>query len=178
MSADSPADPIRAAADSLLWAAVCFAGVLVILKASYLGVHGAFRGAGILGDLRSLTAISHADLVFVTAFWICGRALLAVAGDHPWIARSIVMVWIACAALICLYAVASVVAFGALGGFLTYALVHQIGNVRMLTSSVTAYLTAPVVLTLAGVPLAYIMLVIATAKRAGGRYLAVGGDRR
>ena len=143
MSVDRPADPVPAAADSLFWAAVCFAGALVILKASYLGVHGAFRGAGILGDLRSLTAISHADLVFVTAFWICGRALLAVAGDHPWIARSILIVWIACAALVCLYAVASVVAFGALGGFLTYALVHQIGNVRMLTSSVTAYLTAP-----------------------------------
>ena len=169
MSVDRPADPVHAAADSLFWAAVCFAGVLVVLKASYLGVHGAFRGAGILGDLRSLTAISHADLVFVTAFWICGRALLAVAGDYPWIARSIVVVWIGCAALICLYAVASVVAFGALGGFLTYALVHQIGNVRMLTSSVTAYLTAPVVLTLAGVPLAYTMLVIATGKRARGR---------
>ena len=169
-SADPSDDSTRSsAADSLFWAALCLAGVLVILKASYLGVHGAFRGAGILGDLRSLTAISHADLVFVTAFWICGRALVAVAGDHPWIARSIVIVWVACAALICLYAVASVVAFGALGGFLTYALVHQIGNVRMLTSSVTAYLTAPVVLTLAGVPLAYVMLVIATSKRARGR---------
>jgi len=170
MAPEDPSDDsTRSSVASLFWAAVCFAGVLVILKASYLGVHGAFRSAGILGDLRSLTAISHADFVFVTAFWICGRALLAVAGDHPWIARSILMVWIACAALICLYAVASVVAFGALGGFLTYALVHQIGNVRMLTSSVTAYLTSPVVLTLAGVPLAYIVLVIATSRRARGR---------
>jgi arylsulfatase A-like enzyme len=165
-SADPPDDSMRSSVASLLWAAVCLAGVLVILKAGYLAVHGGFRGVGILGDLRSLTAISHADLIFVTAFWICGRTLLAVAGTHPWVGRSVVILWIACAAVVCLYAVASVVAFGALGGFLTYALVHQVGNVHMLTSSVTAYLTAPVVLTLAAVPLAYIVLVVATTMRA------------
>ena len=118
MSPERPADPVRSAADSLFWAALCLAGVLIVLKAGYLGVHGAFRGAGILGDVRSLAAISHADLLFVTAFWICGRTLLAVSGDHPLIGRSIVIVWILCAAAICLYAVASVIAFGALGGFL------------------------------------------------------------
>src|SRR5206468_1610812 len=163
--AEPQADSARSSVDSLFWASVCLAGVLVILKAGYLGVHGAFRGSSILSDLRSLTAISHADLIFATAFWICGRTLLAVAGDHPWVARIVLILWIACAAIVCLYTVASVVAFGALGGFLTYALVHQVGNVRMLTSSVTAYLTAPVVITLAGVPLAYIVLVVATASR-------------
>ena len=168
MSPERPADPVRSAADSLFWAALCLAGVLIVLKAGYLGVHGAFRGAGILGDVRSLAAISHADLLFVTAFWICGRTLLAVSGDRPWIGRSIVIVWIACAAAVCLYAVASVIAFGALGGFLTYALVHQVGNVRMLSSSVTAYLTTPVLLTLGGVPIAYIVLVLATRVRARG----------
>jgi len=173
MSAESRSEHDPSAVDSLFWAAVCFAGVLVILKGTYLGVHGAFRGAGFLGDIRSLTAISHADLVFVTAFWICGRALLAVAGNHLWIARSILILWIACAAAVSLYAVASVVAFGALGGFLTYALLHQVGNVRMLTSSVTAYLTAPVVITLAGAPLVYVLLVVATVRRAARR-----GDRR
>ena len=143
--------------------------MLIVLKAGYLGVHGAFRGAGIFGDVRSLAAISHADLLFVTAFWICGRTLLAVSGDRPWVGRWIVIAWIACAAAICLYAVASVIAFGALGGFLTYALVHQVGNVRMLSSSVTAYLTTPVLLTLGGVPIAYVVLVLATRVRAGGR---------
>jgi arylsulfatase A-like enzyme len=169
----APADPsddsTRSAADSLFWAALCLAGVLIVLKAGYLGVHGAFRGAGILGDVRSLAAISHADLLFVTSFWICGRTLLAVCGDWPWIGHWIVIVWVACAAIICLYAVASVIAFGALGGFLTYALVHQVGNVRMLSSSVTAYLTTPVLLTLAGVPFAYVVLVLATRVRARGR---------
>src|SRR5262245_55099661 len=160
--ADPPDDSTRSAADSLFWAALCLAGVLIVLKAGYLGVHGAFRGAGILGDLRSLAAISHADLLFVTALWICGRTLLAVSGDRPWISRWIVIAWIACAAVICLYAVASVIAFGALGGFLTYALVHPVGNVRMLSSSVTAYLTTPVLLTLGGFPFAYIVLVLAS----------------
>jgi phosphoglycerol transferase MdoB-like AlkP superfamily enzyme len=172
-SADSPDDPSRSSVDSLFWAAVCLAGVLVILKAGYLAVHSAFRGAGVLSDLRSLTAISHADLIFVTALWICGRTLLAVAGTHIRVARTILITWVATAAVVCLYAVASVIAFGALGGFLTYALLHQVGNVRMLTSSVSAYLTAPVVITLAGVPLAYLLLVVATAIRAahGGRRL-------
>jgi hypothetical protein len=166
MSPERPADPVRSAADSLFWAALCLAGVLIVLKAGYLGVHGAFRGAGILGDVRSLAAISHADLLFVTAFWICGRTLLAVRGDRPWVGRWTVIAWIACAAAVCLYAVASVIAFGALGGFLTYALVHQVGNVRMLSSSVTAYLTTPVLLTLGGVPIAYMVLVLATRVRA------------
>jgi hypothetical protein len=68
MSPERPADPVRSAADSLFWAALCLAGVLIVLKAGYLGVHSGFRGAGILGDVRSLAAISHADLLFVTAF--------------------------------------------------------------------------------------------------------------
>src|SRR5690242_12562973 len=101
-----PADPARSCADSLFWATVCLAAVLVVLKAGYLGVHGGFRGAGLLNDIRSLTAISHADLVFVTAFWICGRSLLAVAGDHLWAARTVLILWIVCAAVVCLYAVA------------------------------------------------------------------------
>ncbi len=158
-------DSGRPAADWLFWATICLASVLVILKAGYLAVHGDFRGFGVLNDLRSLTAISHADLVFVTALWICGRTMIAVAGGRVWIARTVVIVWIACAAVVCLYAVASVIAFGALGGFLTYALLHQVGNVHMLTSSVTVYLTAPVVFTLAGVPVAYVVLVVATATR-------------
>ena len=88
------------------------------------------------------------------------------------------IVWIACAALICLYAVASVIAFGALGGFLTYALVHQIGNVRMLSSSVTAYLTTPVVLTLVGVPLRLHRAGDRDRQEGARHVLAVGCGRR
>ena len=159
-------DSGRPAADWLFWATICLASVLVTLKAGYLAVHGGFRSFGVLNDLRSLAAISHADLVFVTALWICGRTMIAVTGGRVWIARTVVIVWIACAAVVCLYAVASVIAFGALGGFLTYALLDHVGNVHMLTSSVTAYLTAPVVFTLAGVPVAYVLLVVATATHA------------
>jgi phosphoglycerol transferase MdoB-like AlkP superfamily enzyme len=162
----TPADSVRSAADWLFWAAVCLASVLVILKAGYLVVHGSFRGPGFLSDLRSLAAISNADLVFVTTLWVCGRALLAVGGSRFWAARAILIVWIACAAGVCLYAVASVIAFGALGGFLTYALLHQVGNVRMLSSSVTAYLTFGVVFTLVSLPLAYVALVVGTVRRA------------
>jgi phosphoglycerol transferase MdoB-like AlkP superfamily enzyme len=166
MTAESRVEYESSPNDWLFWAAVCLAGVLVILKAGYLVVHGSFRGAGFLSDLGSLAAVSHADLVFVTSFWVCGRTLLAVAGSRAWAARAILIVWIACAAVVCLHAVASVIAFGALGGFLTYALLHQVGNVRMLSSSVTAYLTFWVVFTLVCVPLAYVVLVVATVRRA------------
>lgn len=75
--------------------------------------------------------------------------------------------FIAFGALTCLYALASVIAFNVLGGFLTYSLLHLVGNVRMLGSSVTAYLTPRVVLGLIAVPAAYVALVIATARCAG-----------
>ena len=170
MPGEPPSDSVRGAVDWLFWAAICLAVVLVTLKASYLGVHGGFRGTGLVSDLESLTAISHADLIFVTALWICGRTLLAVGGSRPWLARALLIVWIASAAIVCLYAVASVIAFGALGGFLTYALVHQVGNVRMLTSSVTAYVTVPVVVALISVPLVYVVVVVATVMRATRRH--------
>ena len=166
MPRESPSDPARWALDWLFWAAICLAVVLVTLKASYLGVHGGFRGTGLVSLFGSLTAISHADLIFVTALWICGRTLLAVGGNRTWLVRTALIVWIASAAIVCLYSVASVIAFGALGGFLTYALLHQVGNVRMLTSSVTAYVTVPVVVVLASVPLVYVVVVVATVMRA------------
>ena len=166
-SVGPPPEPRGRWSDWLFWAAVCLAAVLVTLKASYLAVHGGFRGGGVVSYLQSFMAISHADLIFVTTMWICGRTLLAVSGSRRWLARIVLTLWIASAAVVCLYAVASVIAFGALGGFLTYALLHQVGSVRMLSSSVTAYLTAPVVVTLASVPIAYVVVVVATVMRAG-----------
>ena len=44
------------------------------------------------------------------------------------------------AAFLCLYAVANVIMFGIFGGFLTYPLLALVGDVRMLRSSVTAFL--------------------------------------
>jgi arylsulfatase A-like enzyme len=165
MFGEPPSDSARSAATWLFCAAVCLAVVLVALKAAYLGVHGGWRGSGILA-WRSLTAISYPDLIFVVASWCGGRTLLAVGGGRPWRSRLILGAWMAFAAAVCLYAVASVIAFGALGGFLTYALLHQVGNVRMLSSSVTAYLTLPVVSGIVSVPLAYLVLVALTGRRA------------
>jgi len=161
----SVSDRLILPADRLFSAAACLAALLVVLKAGYLAVHGGFHALTPLNDLWSLAAISHADLIFVTALWMCGRTLLAVSGGHVWPSRVILTIWIACAAIVCAYAAASVIAFGALGGFLTHALLHQVGSVRMLSSSVTAYLTLPVVATLIGVPLGYVALAIATMAR-------------
>ena len=162
-------DRIVLPSDRLFSAAVCLATVLVVLKASYLGVHGSFRSLNPLSDLWSLAAISHADLIFVIASWTCGRTLLAVSAGRVWAARAILTIWIVFAAIVCLYAVASVIAFGAIGGFLTQALLHQVGSARMLSSSVTAYLTPSVIVTLIGVPVSYVVVAIATASRANRR---------
>jgi arylsulfatase A-like enzyme len=76
----------------------------------------------------------------------------------------VVGLFIVFATAISLYAIASVIAFGILGGFLTYALLQLIGNVRMIGSSVSAYLTRRVVAGLVGVPIAYVAAVAATVR--------------
>src|SRR6266545_5029200 len=153
----SPSEPRATAADWLFFAAVWLAIVLVGIKAVYLGIHTGFSFGDIGHWIRSLAAISNADLVFVVALWLCGRTMVAVAGTHRWIASTMLAVWMSVAAAVCLYAVASAIAFGSLGGFLTYALLHQVGNVRMLSSSVTAYLRPTVVFALIAVPAAYLI---------------------
>ncbi len=145
----------------LVWAAVWFAIVLVAVKACYLGVP---RVPGLGDYFRSLAAISYRDVLFVTAAWAVARAALALAGGRPLIARIIVSGFVGLAALTCLYVVASVVAFGVLGGFPTYALLQLVGSVRMLSSSVTVYLTPRIVFGLVGVPLTYVGLVWATLR--------------
>ena len=171
--ADPSPGPSVAAPDWLFFGAVWLAVVLVAIKAAYLATHIGFAPSEIGFWLRSLTAISHADLVFVVALWLCGRALVAVAGGRRWIAWGVLAIWTIGAAAAIVYAVASAIAFGSLGGFLTYALLRQVGNVRMLSSSVTAYLTTPVVLALIAVPAGYLFAVAATATRSARSF-----DRR
>ncbi len=150
------------AARRLLWAAIWLAVVLVSIKAYYLGVPAlrAFGDTG--GYLRSLSAISYVDVLFVTVVWFAARAALALIGARPRAAQAITVAFFMLAAFSCIYALASVVVFGVFGGFLTYPLLALIGDVHMLSSSATAYLTHGVVAGLVGLPLAYIALVLVT----------------
>src|SRR4029078_11651398 len=120
-------------------------------------------------DLSSLTAISYRDVAFAFVAWASAPAGTLLAVRRACVARvrvvlagaraggegTIVVLFMIGAALSCLYAIASVVAFGILGGFLTWALLQLVGNLRMLSSSVSAYLTRGVAAGLIGVPLAY-----------------------
>jgi arylsulfatase A-like enzyme len=74
---------------------------------------------------------------------------------------------VAVAALASFYAWLNIALFGIFGSFLTYPLVLTIGDVRMLSSSVSAYLTPPVVLGLVGVPVLYVGLVMSASRIAG-----------
>jgi arylsulfatase A-like enzyme len=119
--------------------------------------------------LRSLAAISYGDVMFAAALWAAGRAALAVAPSRP---LSILFSTLAGGAV--LYAVGSVIFFGIFGGFLTYPLLGLVGDVRMLSSSVSAHLTTIVVLTLLLVPLVYAAVVETSIRIVGRR----GGRRR
>ena len=68
---------------------------------------------------------------------------IGLAGDRSLAARAIAATFVGCAALASLYAVASIIVYGVLGGFLTYQLLALIGDVGMLRSSVAAYVTPP-----------------------------------
>ena len=165
----------------LFAAAAWLAATLVIVKAYYLGVPGVLA----LGDrqhyLRSLAAISHGDALFAASVWCVGRAAVAGFRRRPTIARAVAhsITWFCAGA--CLYAVANVTIFGLFGGFLTYPLLALVGDVRMLRSSVAAYLTGRVVMGLLVVPAAYLALVWLTARRyptpsaASWRRVAIAG---
>jgi arylsulfatase A-like enzyme len=71
---------------------------------------------------------------------------------------------LALSALACLYAVLNIVVFGIFGGFVTYPLLLLIGSVRMLSSSIGAYVTLPNLAGLIGVPLLYLACVWASLR--------------
>ena len=146
---------------ALSWAAICLALVLVAVKAAYLGVPAV---AGVGDFLASLMAITYRDVLFAAALWVVGRTALMLAGGRRLPRHIVYNGFVLVSAFLCLYAVASVVAFGVLGGFLTFALIHLVGNLRMLSSSVSVYLTPRVVVGLVCVPLGYIGLVRAVVR--------------
>jgi len=152
------------ASDFLFWGAVWLALVLVGVKTFYLWTRGDLATIEVGDDLSSLAAITYRDVVFVLAAWAVARAALFAGGGRRWAERAVTTIFLTFATLACLYQVASIIAFGVLGGFLTYALLQLVGNVRMLGSSVGAYLTRHVELGLVTVPLTYVGLVWLTTR--------------
>jgi arylsulfatase A-like enzyme len=153
-----------ARSDWLFWGAVWLALVLIGVKTYYLWTRGDLATIEVGDDLSSLAAITYRDVVFVCGVWAMARVALAAAGGRRWADRAVLTIFLTFATLVCLYQIASIIAFGVLGGFLTYALLQLVGNVRMLGSSVSAYLTRHVELGLVTVPLTYIALVWATVR--------------
>ena len=155
---DQHREVCRAATRSVFWASVWLAIVLVAAKAYYLTLPGSVRWADGF-SLRLLAAISYADVLFAAVWWAGGRAALALAGDRRLAARAISFTFVACSALACLYAVANVMLYGAMGGFLTYQLLALVGDVGMLRSSAAAYMTPRALAGLVCLPLGYVALV-------------------
>ena len=144
-------------------AAVCLVLALLLVKAWFLATlkPPAQPVNVVWAYVRSLVAITYADALFVAAIWAAIRILVAPLRRLPRIRAAAVLLTIALFAFVCVYAVANLVVFGLLGGFLTYPLLSLIGNVRMLSSSVAANLTPRVLVAIVGLPLAYLALVAA-----------------
>jgi arylsulfatase A-like enzyme len=145
---------------SAVWLAIAFAGAKLAYLAARRDAAAAYEGA----DLFSLAAITYRDLVFVIAAWAIARAALAALRVSRIASGAVAGLFVAFGAIVSLYAIASVIAFGILGGFLTYALLQLIGNARMMESSVGAYLTPRVTSVLVGGPLVYLAAVAATVR--------------
>jgi lipoteichoic acid synthase len=148
----------------LFWAAVWLAIALIAVKAFYLGVPAERTPSGGWDYLRDLTAISFVDVLFAGGVWACGRTALRLAGDRRRATQTVNLAVLAFAAFSCAYALASVVFFGVLGGFLTYSLLALVGDVRMLRSSVAAQVTPYTLIGLGCVPLVYVALVQGTMR--------------
>lgn len=151
------------ASDRLFWAIVWLAVGLVGVKAYYLGLP-AWSVSAWRDYLRDLMAITYEDVLFAAVIWVMGRVAVALLAGHPRIARVFSITLLSFSAFCCLYAVAGVVIFWIFGGFLTYPLLTLIGDVRMIRSSVGAYLTVPVVAGLIAVPLLYVALSVSAAR--------------
>jgi arylsulfatase A-like enzyme len=157
-------ETIRAASRRLFWGAVWLAVSLIATKAYYLGVPLVHGPADLLDYVRSLAAISYADLWFVAGLWTLARLGVPALERWPKAVQAFSMAFTAVCAFFCLYAVANVVIFGVFGGFLTYPLLALVGDVRMVRSSVGAHVTLPVVIGLIGLPAAYAAALGLTAK--------------
>ncbi|PYR35194.1 MAG: hypothetical protein DMF93_22165 [Acidobacteria bacterium] len=119
----------------LFWSAVWLALVFVGAKLAYLAARRDPGTADSGADLLSLAAITYRDVVFVIGAWAIARAAVAALRFSRIASGAVAVLFAAFAAIVSLYAIASVIAFGILGGFLTYSLLQLIGSVRMIESS-------------------------------------------
>jgi arylsulfatase A-like enzyme len=156
----------------LFWEAAWLAIVLLAIKAYYLGAPAAATPRAAWDYVRDVAAVSFVDAFFAVFFWICGTAVLLVAGNRPRVARLVTVVLMAFGAVSCLYAIASIFFFGVFGGFLTYPLLALVGDVHMLRSSVAAQLFRSTLIALAGVPFLYVVLVEGTLRGVSPRQAA------
>ena len=147
----------------VFWTAVWLAFVFAAVKASFLGSPRS-REESFLEYLGAVAAISFRDLGFVAACWLVARLTLAAAGRPRWARPVLSSIFVAIAAFVCLYAVANVVIFKTLGGFVTYPTLLLIADVRMIRSSVSAFLTWRTCAALIGLPLTYLAAVEATTR--------------
>ena len=148
----------RVAARRVRWAAISLAIVLIAAKAYYLTLPGAVPWADEF-SLRLLVAVTWEDVSFAVAWWVCGRLGLTAARNRPRLLQIVSAAFVLASALACAYAVANIALYGVLGGFLTYQLLALVGDVGMLRSSITAYLTPSSGLAFICLLLGYVSLV-------------------
>src|SRR5438067_867626 len=88
----------REHARRLFWTAMWLAVALIAIKAYHLGRPSL---AALWIYVRSLAAISHADVVFAAVVWAAGRLLLSFTVGRPVAARMLLWTLTALAAFFC-----------------------------------------------------------------------------
>jgi phosphoglycerol transferase MdoB-like AlkP superfamily enzyme len=152
-------DTVPLCARRLFRAAVCLAVGLVGVKAYHLGIPPVADLDRQEHYVRSLAAISYADVLCVAVLWSAARVALPLAGRWRRALRVVSCGFVGLSALCAWYAALNVLIFDVFGGFLTYPLLALVGDVRMVQSSIGAHMTPAAVGGLVSVPLAYLAIV-------------------
>src|SRR5258705_7712872 len=102
----------------LFWAAVWLGVVLIVTKSYYLGAPRSFFIGELVAHLRSLMAISYADVLFVAALWASARIATIIVKRRPPVVRHVSIAFVTVAVCFCVYAFAIVLIFGVFVAFL------------------------------------------------------------
>jgi arylsulfatase A-like enzyme len=146
------------------WPALWLGAGLVAPKVWYAGLPEA-ADLDTLGEwARRVLAIAHEDLVFAAALGLLAALALRLARRRPVAAAAVHAGFLAVGAASVLYAVANLRVFEYLHGPLTYSLFHMAGEIGKVRSSIGAFVSAPLVVALAGAPLLFLGLAAATSR--------------
>jgi lipoteichoic acid synthase len=146
----------------VFWIAFWMAVALIGAKLYHVPVPEKWGGGGVNRYAKEVGMVVAADLVFVAAVGLAGWGLIIVSRES-W--RRRVRIGFVVFATICVfYALLSARIFEYLRTPLTYPLIYLMGDMRSMRSSISVYASWWLTAIMAGVPLVFVALVIASER--------------